>query len=103
VSFDRTFLHRRGLIVVGGGCQAQSGERQHVDQPAGAAGDVVGAQERVEAVTGGWAGAGEELRLGSADDPTAPGGVETRGHRIHPIERPPPVVSNLADKAHVRR
>ncbi|WP_432970993.1 phosphotransferase [Dactylosporangium sp. CA-233914] len=33
-----------------------------------------------------------------ADAPTARSGVETRGHRIHPIERPAVVVSKLAEK-----
>jgi len=39
--------------------EAQSGEREHVDQPAGAAGDIVGAQNCIEFAVDGRAGAAE--------------------------------------------
>jgi hypothetical protein len=57
----------RRFAAAGRGLHAAAREREHVDQPAGAAGDVAGAHEGVELVADGWAGAGEELLADSED------------------------------------
>jgi hypothetical protein len=52
------------LVGIGGGLQAQSGEREHVDQPTGAAGDTVDAQNCIEFAVDSRAGAAEPANGG---------------------------------------
>jgi len=55
------------LAGIGGGLQAQSGEREHVDQPARAAGDTVDGQNCIEFAVDSRAGAAEPATGGRVE------------------------------------